>query len=118
MFLDMTFRLSVSCKRDVMSCDKELHRLVEGLREWLESAPAPSEPESRALLEREAEVERVQELCAELRAQRVSFPERAAADVCAAWTRYVATRQPGTDAKAKHVSDLTSLRTLLTYRFA
>lgn len=83
--------------------DQELHRLLEGLRERLRPAPA-AEPDSREALEREAEVERVQELCAELRAQRVSFPERAAADACSAWARYAAALSAGADGKGKTVS--------------
>lgn len=66
----------------------------------------PAELESREVLEREAEVERMQELCAELRAQRISFPERAATEALAAWTRYVAARNPAADGKAKTVSRL------------
>lgn len=60
----------------------ELRRLLDVLRDW---PPALSDAQ---LLEREAQVERVQELRAELRAQRVALPERAVDDVCTAWARH------------------------------
>ncbi|XP_026331601.1 dystrophin, isoforms A/C/F/G/H [Hyposmocoma kahamanoa] len=74
---------------------QELRGLLERLRAAPEAAEA-AEPDDR-----EADVERVQELCAELRAQRVSFPERAANETCAAWTRLAAARNSSADGKAK-----------------
>lgn len=62
---------------------KELQRLLERLG----PVEKISEVDAVELAEREGDIERVQELCRELRTARVAYPERAATDVCAAWTR-------------------------------
>lgn len=90
-----------------LACPQELRRLLEGLRAGLEAAEK-AEPDDR-----EADIERVQELCAELRAQRVSFPERAANETCAAWTRLAAARNSSADGKAKTVGRPSFLTTTL-----
>ncbi|KAI8437244.1 hypothetical protein MSG28_011630 [Choristoneura fumiferana] len=74
---------------------KELARLLDGLQRWLKRVEAgvrggaggAGDAARRELPQREAELERVQELCRALRAARAGHPERAAADVAAAWPR-------------------------------
>ncbi|XP_038221210.1 dystrophin-like [Zerene cesonia] len=72
---------------------RELERAARAARPGAPGAPAAragegaDAPEGEGEGEGEAEAERAQELVRELRAQRVAFPERAAADALAAYAR-------------------------------
>lgn len=44
------------------------------------------------VLDREGDIEHVQELCRELKTQRVAYPERRVADVLQGWARAAAAR--------------------------
>ncbi|VVC94724.1 unnamed protein product [Leptidea sinapis] len=58
---------------------KELTGLIEKLQKWVK------EYKSGDVVDGENDCERIQELVRELKAQRVAYPERAAADVCTAF---------------------------------
>lgn len=85
---------------------KEVNKLVEELQKWLKELEAAAKAKDleaqKELAEREADVERLQELCKELKAQRVGYAEKAVADVLAAWAK--AREMRAAASKAKPVS--------------
>ncbi|CAH2227184.1 jg14588 [Pararge aegeria aegeria] len=65
---------------------KELSNLIESIQKWgmskdLEAKMKHGGDIKAELLDRENDLERIQELCRELRVQRVTFPEKAATEV-------------------------------------
>lgn len=70
----------------------ELHKLLDALQAWLrerEARPDPCDVEAlkEQMSDREADAERLQELCTELKAEHVGYPEKSVADALAAWRR-------------------------------
>lgn len=71
---------------------KELNRLIEGLQRWFKDFEARVKGGEKTewkeeVFDREGEVEQVQELCRELKTQRVGYPEKSVADLLLAWTK-------------------------------
>lgn len=70
---------------------KELNTLIEGMQKWGKDFEVKikngGDGMKEELIDRENDLERIQDLCRELRVQRVTFPERAASDVSVMFNR-------------------------------
>lgn len=65
---------------------KELTNLIESLQKWASSKDIEAKIKhggdiKAELLDRENDLEKIQDLCRELRVQRVAFPEKSATEV-------------------------------------
>ncbi|CAH0731277.1 unnamed protein product, partial [Brenthis ino] len=70
---------------------KELNTLIDSMQKWSMDIEAKikngGDKMKEELIDRENDVERIQDLCRELRVQRVAFPEKTANDVAAMFNR-------------------------------
>ena len=70
---------------------KELNTLIESMQKWSKDSEAKikngGDKMKEELVDRENDVDRIQDLCRELRVQRVAFPEKPANDVAAMFNR-------------------------------